>query len=204
MSDAFWNGLWSGIFELIAIGGVAGWINFVYQRIRSRQELRRDLIEEIDLFSSALYKPRKLYQLCLTQRLEEPSSEQVAPNQIKYLEEFTDAAGRFRALQVKMVPLFGFNIELFAHYLAVWEAVRSVRKRMERGVDLYAAHETQSSSDALYRMLDQFRYQVQVTPSVRTKPSLLSPPDLVESEIKRRAHEIYTQYLQVGMEGVDE
>ena len=65
MSDAFWSGLWSGLFELIAIGLVAGWVNFIYQKIRSRQELRRDLIEEIDQFSSSLYKPRKLYQLSL-------------------------------------------------------------------------------------------------------------------------------------------
>ena len=58
MSEAFWNGLWGGIFQVIALGVVAGWVNLIYQRIRSRQDLRKDLVEEIDAFSNALYKPK--------------------------------------------------------------------------------------------------------------------------------------------------
>ena len=199
MSDAFWSGLWSGVFELIALGAVAGWINLVYQRIRSRQDLRKSLIEDIDDFSSLLYKPRKLYQYTIEQSSRGDSTDEehtLTADQLKYLEEFTDAAGAFRALQVKMVPLFAFNVDLFAHYLAVWSAIRMIRKRMERGQDLYAEHEGESSPDALYKLLDQFRYRVQVTPSVKQKPRLLSPPAEVEREIRARAEKISQRYLQ--------
>ena len=195
MSEAFWNGLWGGIFELLALGLVAGWVNLVYQRIRSRQDLRRDLIDEIDQFSTALYKPRKIYQFLLEQK-DSAQTDLMQAERLQCLREFTDAAGRFRAIQVKLVPLFGFDIEVFAHYLAVWNAIREVRKRMEKGDDLYAEHETGSSSDALYRLLDQFRYRAQVTPSIKNKPSLLAPPTGVEEAIKSRAVEIYQKYLR--------
>lgn len=208
MSDSFWSGLWSGVFELIALGLIAGWVNLIYQRIRSRQELRRSLIDDIDAFSSALYKPRKLYQFSLskTALTEESDSrdQSLKPDQLKYLEEFTDAAGGFRALQVKMVPLFDFNVDLFAHYLAVWNAVRAVRKKMERGEDLYAAHEGEGSPDALYNLLDQFRYRVQVTPSVRQKPRLLVPSPEIERQIKEKSQAISEQYLQSARPTSDE
>lgn len=196
MSEAFWNGLWAGIFELLAIGLVAGWVNLIYQRIRSRQALRSDLIDEIDQFSAALYKPRKMYQHLLT-----VSSDQQALNLeqelLRCLEEFTSAAGRFRAIQVKLIPLFGFDIEILAHYLAVWRAIREVRKRMERSESLFATHETSASSDALYRLLDQFRYQAQVTPSIKQKPTLLTPPPTLSAQIEERSQEVYQNYLSV-------
>ena len=210
MSEAFWSGLWGGVFELIALGFVAGWVNIVYQRIRSRQSLRQDVIEEIDAFSTALYKPRKLYQLILAHEAETQSSSSDMkklfdrPELLRCLEEFTEAAGRFRALQVKLVPLFGFDVEIFAHYLAVWNAIRDVRKRMERGEDLYASHESGSSSDALYRLLDQFRYRAQTTPSIRQKPTLLSPPSPVEDQIRLRAAEVHSRYLSSDHQSGDE
>lgn len=211
MSDAFWNGLWSGIFELIALGLIAGWINLIYQRIRSRQSLRHDLINDIDAFSAALYKPRKMYQHLIKAQsdsrsttIQESDDEPIeqAPELAAFrlrhvcLDEFTAAAGQFRAIQVKMVPLFGFDVELFAYYLSVWNAVRAVRKRMERGVDLYEAHETEASSDALYRLLDQFRYRVQVTRSVKDKPRLLRPPSEVEEQIRARSKEITQEFMR--------
>lgn len=193
MSDAFWSGLWSGVFELVAIGLVAGWVNLIYQRIRSRQALRSDLIDEIDQFSAALYKPRKLYHHLLGL----PSSERVnrEAELLRCLEELTSAAGRFRALQVKLIPLFGFDVEMLAHYLAVWRAIREVRKRMERAESLFATHETGDSSDALYRLLDQFRYRAQVTPSVKHKPSLLNPPPALSAQIEARSVALYERYL---------
>ena len=84
---------------------------------------------------------------------------------------------------------------MFAHYLPVWNAVRAVRKRMEKGEDLYAEHESSTSSDALYRLLDQFRYRAQITPSIKHKPSLLAPPAGVEQAIKNRAADIHQKYL---------
>ena len=74
MRDAFWQGLWGGVFELVALGGVAAWVNLIYQGIQSRQQRRRDLIDEIDAFSHNLYKPRKLYQ----STLERPLAESIA------------------------------------------------------------------------------------------------------------------------------
>jgi hypothetical protein len=137
-----------------------------------------------------------MYQFFRDQGLcEQVEGSRLSAEHLGALEEFSEAAGRFRALQVKLVPLFGFNVEIFAHYLAVWQAVRAVRKRMERGEDLYADHETESSSDALYRLLDQFRYHTQVTPSVRHKPTLLSPPNDIEEAIKDQAQVIYEKYL---------
>ncbi|MEE2644167.1 MAG: hypothetical protein VYD19_04485 [Myxococcota bacterium] len=66
LGDAFWQGLWSGVFELIALGLVAGAVNLVYQRQRERSAARRQLGQEIDQFLTQLYAPRKLYQLHLS------------------------------------------------------------------------------------------------------------------------------------------
>ena len=195
MSDAFWNGLWSGVFELIALGLIAGWINLIYQRIKSRQGLRRDLIDDIDSFSSSLYKPRKIYQHLLKQREQGLDPHDWENKRLVCLDEFTSAAGQFRALQVKMVPLYGFDVELFGYYLAVWNALRGIRKRIEKGEDLYEAHENEASSDALYRLLDQFRYRVQITPSVKEKPRLLNPSESVENEIFEYAKLVTQKYL---------
>ena len=90
MSEAFWNGLWGGVFELIALGLVAGWVNLVYQRIRSRQDLRRDLIDEIDQFSTALYRPRKLYQFLLEQS-DGVEANTLQSERLLCLREFTDS-----------------------------------------------------------------------------------------------------------------
>jgi len=193
MSDAFWSGLWAGVFELLAIGLVAGWVNVIYQRIRSRQALRSDLIDEIDQFSTSLYKPRKIYQHLLSLSADQRANREA--ELLRCLEELTSAAGRFRAIQVKLIPLFGFDVEMLAHYLAVWRAIREVRKRMERSESLFATHESSDSSDALYRLLDQFRYRAQVTPSVRHKPSLLSPPPALSGQIEERSSELYQQYI---------
>ena len=65
MKEAFWQGVWGGVFDLIAIGLVASWVNMIYQRIRSRQNARKELIDELDTFSNELYKPRKVYQALL-------------------------------------------------------------------------------------------------------------------------------------------
>ena len=69
MSEAFWNGMWGGVFELIALGLVAGWVNLVYQRIRSRQDLRRDLIDEIDQFSQHCIGPVNYISSCLNKAM---------------------------------------------------------------------------------------------------------------------------------------
>ena len=68
-----------------------------------------------------------------------------------FLRECTDVAGRFRAFHIKWVLLFEYAIKVCAHYLAVLQAVPMVRKHMEKSEDLYAEHESNRSSDTLYR-----------------------------------------------------
>jgi hypothetical protein len=202
IQSAFWEGLWSGVFELLAIGCVAFWVNIVYQRIRARQSLRRDLIEEIDAFSYDLYKPRKLYQALLDQptllaEIEDPKERSVQRSLLTHqcLVELTECVGRFRAIQVKLVPLFGFNVELFGYYLAIWRYLREIRKRMERRESLYFHHESPTSSDAFYRLIDQFRYRVQVIPSIKQKPQLLSTPDDIQAEMNAKGERVYQTYF---------
>lgn len=204
MRDAFWQGLWGGVFELVALGGVAAWVNLIYQGIQSRQQRRRDLIDEIDAFSHNLYKPRKLYQ----STLERPLAESIAGALTEAeratlraqrlqdcLSELTEAAGRFRALQVKLVPLFGFDVELFGYYLAIWRYLREIRKRMERGESLYFHHEGAESADAFYRLVDAFRYRVQIAPSTSERPSLLTPPAELLARMEARGEELYAAYF---------
>ncbi len=204
MRDAFWQGLWGGVFELVALGGVAVWVNIIYQRIQSRQQRRRDLIDEIDAFSHGLYKPRKLYQATLERPLAEAVAGALSEGERAALRarrlhdclsELTEAAGRFRAVQVKLVPLFGFDVELFGYYLAIWRYLREIRKRMERGESLYFHHEGAESADAFYRLVDSFRYRVQVAPSSSERPGLLTPPPALLARMEERGAELYAHYF---------
>lgn len=209
MRDAFWQGLWGGLFELLALGMVALWVNLIYQRIQSRQRRRADLIEEIDAFSHALYKPRKLYQAALDRPelfdfAPEGDRESLKAQRMQAcLADLTEAAGRFRALQVKLVPLFGFDVQLFGFYLAIWRYLRQLRKRMERGESLYFHHESASSADAFYRLIDAFRYRVQLTKSARDKAQLITPPPHLLSEMEQEAEALYERYFGCSPEALE-
>jgi hypothetical protein len=204
-NQAFLEGFWGGFFEMIALAIVAFWVNIVYQRFRGKQKRKQDLIDEIDAFSYALYKPRKMYQALL----DHPEMLQSIPNESdreiqrtlflqQYLAEMTEAAGRFRSLQVQLVPLFGFDKELFAYYLAIWRYLRTMRKKkMEKQESLYFHHETAQSSDAFYRLIDAFRYHIQMSKSIKQKPSLLAPPNKILLEMQTQSNRIFESYFQI-------
>ena len=194
MSDAFWEGLWSGLFELIALGLVAGWVNLLYQRQRERSSAQRQLGTEIDLFLTQLYKPRKVYQLHLAREAGEAGREEAL---YRCLEELIDAAGRFRALQVQLLHLFAYHQEIFAHYLAIWNYLRELRRRMERQEGLYFHHEDSASSDAFYQLLDRFRYLTQTTPMVAEAPQLTTLPVERLRAMEQRAATIYQERFGV-------
>ena len=202
-NEAFQEGLWGGVFEVIALGIVAFWVNVVYQKIQRRKQQRRELIHDLDAFSSALYPPRKLYQALLDRPeiLEHITDERERTlykmNLLnEYLADLTRCAGQFRALQIQIVPLFGYHVELFAYYMAIWRYLRQLRKRMERKESLYFHHETPDSSDAFYRLIDQFRYQIQITPSIHQRPSLLSPPSELRLKMQSKADDLYQAYFE--------
>jgi hypothetical protein len=62
------NALWAGFAQLavLAVAAIIG--NVVYRRVQDRSQARRDLITEIHDFTVHLYKPRKLYQICISAR----------------------------------------------------------------------------------------------------------------------------------------
>ena len=206
-NDAFLEGLWGGIFEVIALGIVGFWVNVVYHKVQVRKKQRQMLVDDLDRFSTALYPPRKLYQALIDRPeiiahiQDEKERDLYKMNLLnQYLGELTHCAGQFRALQVQLIPLFGYHIKLFAYYMAIWRYVRQLRKRMEQKQTLYFHHETSSSSDAFYRLLDQFRYQIQITPSIKHKAVLLSIPPNLQSKIQEQANEIYRTYFEVDSE----
>lgn len=208
-NQAFLEGFWGGVFEVIALGIVGFWINIVYQKVQSRKKQRQTLVDDLDAFSTALYPPRKLYQALLDRpeiiaHIEDEQERTMYKMKLlnQYLSEFTHCAGQFRALQVQLIPLFGYDVNLFGYYMAVWRYVRQLRKRMEQKQTLYFHHETPSSSDAFYRLLDQFRYQIQTTPSIQSKPSRLSIPTEIQRQIQTQADEIYQTYF--GSEETEE
>ena len=47
------------------------------------------------------------------------------------------ATGQFRVVQVKLIPLYGHDPEIFAYYLAIWRYLKEIRDRMGRSETLY-------------------------------------------------------------------
>lgn len=201
MSDAFWQGFWGGVFELVALGVVAFVIHILYQRYRDRADARQELIDEIDAFSVGLYKPRKLYQMTvdgeLLDGIADPAERerQRRENIQAALEQLIETVGRFRALQIKIVPLFGYHLELFGCYLAIWRYLKQIRQRMERGQSLFAEGETSASADAFFRLIDGFRYMAQVERSVTAPPPRVQPPRDVLEAMKAAGERIYAVHF---------
>jgi len=203
LSEAFWQGLWQGVFQLAALGAAAVFANFVYQRWRDRSDARRELIDEIDRFSVDLYRPRKVYQSvvepgsdCLARIADADQRERLRIDIARRaLEEFTGVVGRFRALQIKLVPLFGFHEELFGHYLAVWRHLKEVRRRMESLKSLLEPGDGRDAADALYRLIDTFRYLAAVEPAAGGAPGRMQPPADVLERMRARGDAIHREHF---------
>jgi len=187
---------------LISLGIVAFFGNIVYRRHRERDTARKDLLNEIDQFTINLYKPRKIYQAMVDadpdplQGLDGPLREARRFEIIqKSLEEFVAVVGRFRSLQVTIVPLYGYHEELFSYYLAIWRYLKEIRRRMECRESLYFHHERPESVDAFYRLIDVFRYRVIIARFVRRPPARVRPPQEFLDRMHRRGQEIYQEYF---------
>jgi len=68
VETSFREALFAGFVQLfvLAIAAILG--NVIYRRIRDRSQARVDLMRDIYSFTVQLYKPRKLYQLCIAAR----------------------------------------------------------------------------------------------------------------------------------------
>jgi hypothetical protein len=200
---AFAQGFWQGVFQLLALAIVAAYGTFIYQRSQARYKLREELIDSINQFAINLYKPRKLYQAILDQTcnpladLGDSSHREARRLETIYraLEDVVAATGQFRVLQVKLIPLYGHDPEVFGYYMAIWRYLKEIRDRMGRSETLYFHAEHPDSPDAFYLLIDAFRYQVMLRPFVRKPPVLAKPTQSVLAALRRRGDEIYAQYL---------
>jgi hypothetical protein len=196
---------WPALFQLIVLGIVGFVANIVYRRFRETSTARQELLDEIDEFSIRLYKPRKVYQIMMEcpQGLsaaacaaEEREGQRLATVH-RALEEFVEAVGRFRTVQVRLVRLYGYHLELAAHYLAIWRYLKEIRQHMERGESLNPP-DRRDGTDAFYRLLDSFRYRVMVARVVREPPHLIQPAPELLAEMWKAAEIIYGEYFGPG------
>lgn len=203
MPEGFLPAMWTGVFQLVALAIVGLWVNFVYQRYRALATARQELLDEIEQFTIRVYKPRKIY---LTMLEESPALLAAIPDATQRqahraalmgqcLAELVDAIGRLRSLQVKMVPLYGYHVELFGYYLAVWRYMKEVRHRMEHGQSLYSRPDEADSKDAFYKVIDTFRYRVMVETVKRHPPRLVEPPEDILKQMQQRGDAIYARYF---------
>jgi hypothetical protein len=200
---AFVQGFWQGVFQVVALAIVAAFGTLIYQRRQARFALRDKLIDSINQFAISLYKPRKLYQAIIDQtcdplaQLTDASHRAARRLETIYqaLEEVVAATGQFRVLQVKLIPLFGHDPELFAYYMAIWRYLKEIRDRMGRSETLYFHAEQPDSPDAFYLLIDAFRYRIVLRPLIGRPPGLAKPPQEVLAEMRRRGDEVYAEYF---------
>ncbi len=200
---AFARGLWQGVFQLLALGIVAAYGTFIYQRRQARFRLRDELIDSINQFAINLYKPRKLYQSIIDKTCDpgagftDASHREARRLETLYraLEDLVAATGQFRVLQVKLIPLWGHDSEIFGYYMAIWRYLKEVRDRMGRSETLYFHSEHPDSPDTFYLLIDAFRYRLMLRPFVPKPPDLAKPAPEVLQELRRRGDEIYAEYF---------
>ena len=207
--NALWDpttiaqGFWQGVFQLLGLAIVAAFGTFIYQRRQTRYALREELIESINQFAINLYKPRKLYQAIIDQTCDplvnlsnsSHREEQRLETIYRALDEVVAATGQFRVVQVKLIPLYGHDREIFGYYMAIWRYLKEIRHRMGRSETLYFHAERPDSPDAIYLLIDAFRYQIMVSPIVRRPPVLAKPSSEVLEQLRCRGDEIYAEFF---------
>jgi hypothetical protein len=202
-STAIAQGFWQGVFQLLALAIVAAFGTFIYQRRQARYALREELIESINQFAINLYKPRKLYQAIIDQTCDPLANltnsaqreEQHLETIYRALDEVVAATGQFRVVQVKLIPLYGHDREIFGYYMAIWRYLKEIRHRMGRSETLYFHAERPDSPDAFYLLIDAFRYQIMVSPIVWRPPVLAKPSSGVLEKLRCRGDEIYAEFF---------
>lgn len=207
MFDAIdWKAAQPAIFHAISqltVIAVAGFFaNIIIRRFKEVTTARLELLNEIDQFSIHLYKPRKIYEamtdrgkdllagICNTEEREKKRLETI--HQALY--ELVDASGRLRTFQVKIVQLYGFDMDLLAHYLAIWRYTKEMRRTMEKGESLYPPG-SKPQGDPFYRLFDSFRYRVSVAKYRWRSPGLVSPSPEQVAEMRAAGAKVYAQYF---------
>jgi hypothetical protein len=208
-STAMEAAVWNGLSQLAVLGIVGVVANIVIRRFREVSTARQELLDAIDEFSIHLYKPRKIYQImidgkeCLLPGV--CDADQRDRRRLESLHEalggFVDATGRLRTLQVKIVQLYGYDIDLLGHYVAIWRYMKELRLRMERGEPLFVTNEKSESGDAFYRLFDSFRYRVSVARYVWRRPGVAQPPAQFVTAIRDAGDQLYKEYF--GMPPID-
>jgi hypothetical protein len=201
--DGFWHGAFEGLFHLVLMVVLVGLAGKLYRRYRDAAAAKQRLITAVDEFTTAVYKPRKLYQRLLARTTPPPDSTDAANwaawrnDRIEHLfEEFVAAIGRFRSLQVNLVELFGHDPDLFGYYLAIWRYLKEVRDRMERRESLFFHHETPQSVDAFYRLIDSFRHRIGLGKVLRGAHVQVRPPFDVLQALRNRGDAVYREYFE--------
>jgi hypothetical protein len=202
VETALWNGL-SQLAVLAIVGFVA---NIVIRRFRAVSIARQELLDAIDEFSIHFYKPRKIYQIMIDRSDELLAgicnAEQRETCRLEALHQalsdLVDASGRVRTFQVKIIQLYGYDVDLLAHYLAIWRYLKEIRHRMEKGASLLSATDKPDSGDAFYRLFDSFRYRVSVAKYAWRSPGLIQPPADVLKEIRIAGDLVYSKYFGVS------
>src|SRR6516165_10834123 len=107
---------WTALGQLVVVGVVGFVANIVYKRYRDLSTARQELLKNIDEFSHALYKPRKLYQVMVdltTDLLPDVCTHR--ERELRRLEtihqalaDLVAATGRFRTFQVEIIRLYGY------------------------------------------------------------------------------------------------
>lgn len=208
--EGFWHGLFEGAFHLVAVGAIASVAGIFYQRYRETLVERQQLIDALDHFTNALYRPRKLYQRLLARGdapvgwVAERWREWRASQFEVLLTEFVGAVGQFRSLQIRVVALFGHDPLVFGYYLAIWRYLKEVRDRMERHESLLFHHEAPQSVDAFYRLIDSFRHQVAVGRVARPAHGQVRPAFPVLKELRRQGERVYAAIFEQPRAGESE
>lgn len=207
-----WSALESAIYSALAqlsVIAIVGFVaNIVYRRLRDRSTSRLDLLDEIDEFSIQLYKPRKVYQVMMDggehflAGISSPEQREARRLQTAHevLVEWIAASGRFRTLQVEIIRLYGYDMDLLGRYLAIWQFLREMRCRMERCEPLYFPGEKPGSDDAFYKLFDSFRFRVSVARFVFRPPAAALPPPEILAQMRQRGKAIFAEYFGVTAE----
>ena len=212
-SSEFLQGFWQGVFELISLCVVAHFVNDLIARRTSRSSKKQEIIDELDEFVISLWKPRKLYTLILEEKLSfmqaitSPEARALKSFELRYqaFEKLLDSIGRLRSVQIKIVTFFGFEVELLAHFTAIWKYLKEIRRRMEKNETLFFGtprksapmlhSSTKMGDDDLYVLIDKFRLLIASTPPAENPPSNLAPDEKLAEKVKSRANSIYTEFF---------
>lgn len=198
--------LWTGVSQLTVFAVVGFMANIIIRRLKEVWTARQELLNEIDQFSIHLYKPRKIYQVMIDRchdllaGISNPEQREVRRLETIHqaLYELVEATGRLRTFQVKIIQLYGYDMELLAHYLAIWRYLKELRRRMEKGESLYPGGKKPETGDAFYRLFDAFRYRISVAPYVWRPPTLVPPSAEKLREMRRAGDEVYAKFFETA------